>query len=340
MDSILFLTDQNIDIFNKSCEFYTDLCYHFESPNNKDVALRDRLLVYYPNITLCDSGCNIYGVNLTSMTAICTCKYKEMTEDNSEQEENNIYQNAVNEVFDILEQINLAVMACYKDLFQYKYFIKCTGGIIILCLIFIQFISIIIYYFISFFTMKKYIFNLTENYILLLNKSPMFNIIMENKINQKNGKHEKKSESGPPKKVLTSSGKDLKVYLLPYNFPNVLSDLFDKVILSGVHYVITNSKTSIPLANIHTHQIEHIKNILYYGGIAFLIVRFNYHNKTFLLPGDILINYLNTTKKKSISYQFFLDNCKEIPIKYRPRLDYLKTIDILWFIYYNIIEMN
>ena len=91
----------------------------------------------------------------------------------------------------------------------------------------------------------------------------------------------------------------------------------------------TNSKTSIPLANIHTHQIEHIKNILYYGGIAFLIVRFNYHNKTFLLPGDILINYLNTTKKKSISYQFFLDNCKEIPIKYRPRLDYLKTIDIL-----------
>ena len=39
----------------------------------------------------------------------------------------------------------------------------------------------------------------------------MFNIIMENKINQKNGKHEKKSESGPPKKVLTSSGKDLKL---------------------------------------------------------------------------------------------------------------------------------
>ena len=211
MDSILFLTDQNIDVFNKSGEFYTDLCYHFESPNNKDVALRDRLLVYYPNITLCDSGCDIYGVNLTSMTAICTCKYKEMTEDNTEQEEKNIYQNAVNEVFDILDQINLAVMACYKDLFQYKYFVKCTGGIIILCLIVIQCISIIIYFFLSFFTMKKYIFNLTENYILLLNKSPMFNIIMENKINQKNAKHEKKSESGPPKKVLTSSGKDLKL---------------------------------------------------------------------------------------------------------------------------------
>ena len=91
----------------------------------------------------------------------------------------------------------------------------------------------------------------------------------------------------------------------------------------------TNSKTSFPLANIHKHQIEHIKDILYYKGIAFLVVRFNYHNKTFILPGDVLISYLNTTLKKSIPYSFFLNNCKEISIKYAPRLDYLKTIDIL-----------
>ena len=223
MDSILFLTDQKIDVFNKSCEFYTDLCYHYESPNNKDVALRDRLLVYYPNITLCDSGCDIYGVNLTSMTAICTCKYKEMTEDNIEEEEKNLYQSAVREVFDILEQINLAVMGCYKDLFQYKYFVKCTGGIIILCLIFIQCISIIIYFAFNFFTLKKYIFNLTENYILFLNKSPMFNLIMENKIKEKEIKQEKKSESGPPKKVFTSSGKDLKIKIQKLKRKNGIS---------------------------------------------------------------------------------------------------------------------
>ena len=91
----------------------------------------------------------------------------------------------------------------------------------------------------------------------------------------------------------------------------------------------TNSKTSLPLDNIHKHQIEHIRNILYFKGIAFLIVRFNYYNKTFLLPGDILINYLDNTDKKSIPYKFFQDNCQEIPIKYQPRLDYLKIIDIL-----------
>ena len=91
----------------------------------------------------------------------------------------------------------------------------------------------------------------------------------------------------------------------------------------------TNNKTSFPISNIHPHQIEHIRNILYYKGITFLIVRFNYHNKTFLLPGEKLINYLNTSTKKSIPYKFFLENCQEIKIKYVPRLDYLKIIDIL-----------
>lgn len=91
----------------------------------------------------------------------------------------------------------------------------------------------------------------------------------------------------------------------------------------------TNSKTSFPISNIHKHQIEHIKNVLYYKGIAFLIIRFNYHNKTFILMGEDLINFLNETDRKSIPYSYFINNCKEIAIKYAPRLDYLKIIDIL-----------
>ena len=204
INSILFLTDQNIDVFNKSCEFYTDLCYHYESPKNKDVALRDRILVYYPNITLCDSGCTIYGVNLTSITAICKCTYKEMTEDDTD-EDTNIYETAVKEVFNILDQINLAVMSCYQDLFEYKYFIKCTGGLIILCLIFIQCINIIIYYLFSFFSIKKYIFNMTENYILFLNNSPLYNPNLYNNKNKDEDKDKKNNskENAPPKKNIS-----------------------------------------------------------------------------------------------------------------------------------------
>ncbi len=91
----------------------------------------------------------------------------------------------------------------------------------------------------------------------------------------------------------------------------------------------TNSKTSFPISNIHKHQLEHIRNVIYYKGIAFLIVRFNYHNMTFFVPGDKLIEYIDTTSRKSIPYSFFTDNCYEIKLKYSPRLDYLKIIDIL-----------
>lgn len=91
----------------------------------------------------------------------------------------------------------------------------------------------------------------------------------------------------------------------------------------------TNCKTSFPLSNIHIHQIEHIKNVLFYKGIAFLIIRFNIINKTYLLMGDKLIDFINTNNRKSIPLEFFINNCKEIEFKYRPRIDYLKLIDIL-----------
>ena len=42
----------------------------------------------------------------------------------------------------------------------------------------------------------------------------------------------------------------------------------------------TQSKTSFPLANIHAHQLEHIRKVLYFKGIAFLIVRFVNLDKT------------------------------------------------------------
>jgi len=73
--SALFLSQQNIDIFNLSNKFFNDICYHFESPNGKDIPLKERIHIFYPNITLCDNGCTSKGVNLTSMESICECKF-------------------------------------------------------------------------------------------------------------------------------------------------------------------------------------------------------------------------------------------------------------------------
>jgi len=91
----------------------------------------------------------------------------------------------------------------------------------------------------------------------------------------------------------------------------------------------TQSKTSFPLSNIHVHQLNHIKKIIYFGGIAFLIVRFVKLDETFILMGSDLINFINTHDRKSIPYSYFKEVGYVLELKYNPRLDYIKVIDYI-----------
>ena len=52
IDSLVDLYEQNIDIFNLSSIFYTDICFHYSSKFNKDIALKDRILIFFPNIVI------------------------------------------------------------------------------------------------------------------------------------------------------------------------------------------------------------------------------------------------------------------------------------------------
>lgn len=92
----------------------------------------------------------------------------------------------------------------------------------------------------------------------------------------------------------------------------------------------TDSKTSFPLKNIHSHQINHIKNIVENDGIAFVIVRFIKLNKTYLLLGKNLISFIESNTRKSIPIIFFEENAYLIEEKYIPRVDYLKIIDSIF----------
>ena len=84
-----------------------------------------------------------------------------------------------------------------------------------------------------------------------------------------------------------------------------------------------------PLSNIHNHQIVHLQKIVEHGGIGFLIVRFNKYDKTFLLEEKKLTEFLNKEKRKSIPIDYFEKNGYLISIKWKPRIDYLKIVDIL-----------
>ena len=89
----------------------------------------------------------------------------------------------------------------------------------------------------------------------------------------------------------------------------------------------TTNKTSFPLANIHKHQINHIRNIKDNGGIVFLIVRFVSLNKDFILMGKDFIDFIDNNDRKSIPISYFEEKGYILDISYIPRIDYLKVID-------------
>lgn len=89
----------------------------------------------------------------------------------------------------------------------------------------------------------------------------------------------------------------------------------------------TNSKTAFSLSNIHHHQILHLKRIDNSGGIAFLIIRFNKLNKTFLITYKKFKKFIDDNKRKSIPIKYFEENCYLIDDSYIPRINYIKIID-------------
>ena len=88
----------------------------------------------------------------------------------------------------------------------------------------------------------------------------------------------------------------------------------------------TKNKNSFPLSNIHKHQLEHIKKVNDYRGIAFLIIRFTSLNETYLLLGSDLINFIKNNTRKSIPINYLRDYAYLIKLKYNIRVDYISII--------------
>ncbi len=167
LNSVLFLTKQDINIFNLSDDFYTDICYQYESPNGKDVPVKERIHIYYPNITLCESGCSTKGINLTSMESICLCYFSSIL-NNEYIEENVLIENSIREVTDIFSNSNLDVLKCYKDVFKIEFIKKGIGGFIIISIFVFEIIFSMIFLFYNMDQIKKYIYDISEQFIKLI----------------------------------------------------------------------------------------------------------------------------------------------------------------------------
>ncbi len=193
IDKSIELAKQNINIFDKSNEFFYDICFNYESPNGKDIPLKDRLKEFYPNITLCDERCLYKGVNLTSMSAICQCKFTDFI-GNKFFSENAFISKISEEIEEIISTSNVLILQCYENIFDYKYFRKNTGGFIILTIMICHTICILIFYYIHLDKLTRYIFILMQTYLSFLGKTNLID-------NKKNIELFLKDVAAPNKKI-------------------------------------------------------------------------------------------------------------------------------------------
>jgi len=96
----------------------------------------------------------------------------------------------------------------------------------------------------------------------------------------------------------------------------------------------TKNKTSFPLQNFHEHQIKHMSDCVKQDGICFVILRFSSTDEIYFLDAKHLLTFWtrkNAGGRKSISKQEVETYGHPLAIGFRPRIDYIKVIDKLYF---------
>jgi len=158
------LLSQGVDLFNSSSKFFSDLCYPYKSPNGRDIPLKERITLFFPNIKICDEGCESKGINFEKYEVICECTFINIIN-------NNLINNAfTGEIIQIYHEMNIEVFKCYKNIFKFNYFINNYGSIIILVLIITQIILNFIYFYKNVSQIRKFTLSLINSYFLNLNK--------------------------------------------------------------------------------------------------------------------------------------------------------------------------
>jgi len=93
----------------------------------------------------------------------------------------------------------------------------------------------------------------------------------------------------------------------------------------------TKNKTAFPLANIPPQQIEHLKHVIYHGGIAFFLIQFESLAKVYLIDASYVIHFYEEGDRKSIPLSVIKEEGIEIEQGLNPRLNYIKAVEQKYF---------
>ena len=87
-----------------------------------------------------------------------------------------------------------------------------------------------------------------------------------------------------------------------------------------------NMKDSMPLQNIHEHQVEYMNNFRKQNGVSFFIFYYKKVGKCYLVPLEKYMEIIEKTTKKSISYKEF-DEKYELKIERGTYINYLNKLN-------------
>ena len=229
------LIEQNIDIFNLSSSFYTDICYHFDSKNGKDVPLRIRILSLYPNVSVCDNGCIYKSINAETLKIECECKINNFIDNYLSFNNFPFSDTILLDTLNLIKESNILVLKCYKDLLYIKYYKYNKGGYIIFSLIVIQTICVVIFLHLDLFGIKKYIYNSMESFkIYYFHNNKDNHFCPPLKIKDKTQLSNTKEENGnnyniDENKIIKKSNNNLLIYSSQrYNSTNIIYLLNNK----------------------------------------------------------------------------------------------------------------
>jgi len=114
------LYKQGYNIYNLESEFYTDGCSPANLDSN-DIALKDRKLIYPPNISFCPEDCNFLGVKIEDKRVRCSCDVN-YTEEYINFTTNFIKVEADDNFFTYLaDNLNYRIFKCYHILLNLHY---------------------------------------------------------------------------------------------------------------------------------------------------------------------------------------------------------------------------
>lgn len=88
----------------------------------------------------------------------------------------------------------------------------------------------------------------------------------------------------------------------------------------------TENKTRIPLKMLHSHQIEHLRQVTKHRGLAFLIIRFSAYQETYLLEFKAFDEYIIEGSAKSVPYLWIKENAYLCSQSYLKPCDYIEGI--------------